>query len=159
MSLQASVAERPVVLPPAKEGRAGCRDLTFLIHLSLRIVHYVPTADGPCGLLASNRISPTTISTPSTFRIAIISKLKSSNVNRPPHHLAASFISNQACDLGDWHIASIWTRALNGRYRRKADIVRHWRRMHRSLLTHQRHWLCTAAMVLMPVSTPIKVLV
>jgi hypothetical protein len=26
------------------------------------------------------------------------------------------------------------------------------------LLTQQRHWLCTAAMVLMPVSAPIKVL-
>jgi hypothetical protein len=25
--------------------------------------------------------------------------------------------------------------------------------------THKRHWLCTAAMVLMPVSAPIKVLV
>jgi hypothetical protein len=28
-----------------------------------------------------------------------------------------------------------------------------------SLMTHQRHWLCTAAMVLMPVSGPIKVLI
>jgi hypothetical protein len=27
------------------------------------------------------------------------------------------------------------------------------------VLTHQRHWLCTAAMVLMPGSTPIKVIV
>jgi hypothetical protein len=27
------------------------------------------------------------------------------------------------------------------------------------LMTHQRHWLCTAAIVLMPVSAPIKVLV
>jgi hypothetical protein len=27
------------------------------------------------------------------------------------------------------------------------------------VLTHQRHWLCTAAIVLMPVSAPIKVLV
>jgi hypothetical protein len=26
-------------------------------------------------------------------------------------------------------------------------------------LTHERHWLCTAAMGLMPVSAPIKVLV
>ena len=32
-----------------------------------------------------------------------------------------------------------------------ADIGRHLRGMHRSRLTHQRQWLCTAAMVLMPV--------
>jgi hypothetical protein len=29
----------------------------------------------------------------------------------------------------------------------------------RSKMTHQRHWRCTAAMVLMPISAPIKVLV
>jgi hypothetical protein len=29
----------------------------------------------------------------------------------------------------------------------------------RPYMTHQRHWLCTAAMGLMPVSAPIKVLV
>jgi putative ABC transport system substrate-binding protein len=48
------------------------------------------------------------------------------------------------------HIASVLTHALNGRFRRKADIGRRWRGMHWSLLTQQRHWLCTAAMVLMP---------
>ena len=31
------------------------------------------------------------------------------------------------CTGRDWHLASFPARALNGRYRRKADIVRHWR--------------------------------
>jgi hypothetical protein len=39
-----------------------------------------------------------------------------------------------------------------------ADIAGFWREMAWSLMTHKRHWLCTAAMVLMPVSAPIKVL-
>jgi hypothetical protein len=39
---------------------------------------------------------------------------------------------------------------------RTADIICSQRVFR--LLTHQRHWLCTAAMVLMPVSAPIKVL-
>jgi hypothetical protein len=33
-----------------------------------------------------------------------------------PPQLAASFISNQACNVGYWHLASIRARALNGRY-------------------------------------------
>src|ERR1035437_2480981 len=39
-----------------------------------------------------------------------------------------------------------------------ADTVRHWRLMNRSRMTHKRHWPCTAARVLMPISAPIKVL-
>src|ERR1035437_7954508 len=35
----------------------------------------------------------------------------------------------------------------------------HWAPMARQRLTQLRHWLCTAAMVLMPVSAPIKVLI
>jgi hypothetical protein len=34
-----------------------------------------------------------------------------------------------------------------------------WRRRVRLFMTHLRHWLCTAAMVLMPVLAPINVLV
>src|SRR5450759_4159494 len=41
----------------------------------------------------------------------------------------------------------------------KADKGGFWPAMVCPLLTHQRHWLCTAAMVLMSVSAPIKVLV
>jgi hypothetical protein len=33
-----------------------------------------------------------------------------------------------------------------------------WQRVKLTLLTQLRHWLCTAAMILMPVSAPIKVL-
>jgi hypothetical protein len=40
----------------------------------------------------------------------------------------------------------------------KAGIDRHGSRMARSLMTQLRHWVCTAAIVLMPVSAPIKVL-
>ena len=35
-----------------------------------------------------------------------------------------------------WPIASIRTHALNGRYRRLADIVQHWHEMARSRMTH-----------------------
>jgi hypothetical protein len=45
------------------------------------------------------------------------------------------------------------------RFRTRADKVGLWPRMTCPLMTHQRHWLCTAAIVLMPVSAPIKVLV
>ena len=38
----------------------------------------------------------------------------------------------------------------------EADMSQ-WREIR--VLTHMRHWLCTAAIVLMPVSAPIKVLV
>src|ERR1035437_10624622 len=41
----------------------------------------------------------------------------------------------------------------------KADNRRFWRGMVCPLMTQQRHWLCTAAMDLMSVSAPIKVLV
>jgi hypothetical protein len=40
-----------------------------------------------------------------------------------------------------------------------ADKRGFWPVMVCPLLTHQRRWLCNAAMVLMPVSAPIKVLV
>src|SRR5450759_2881888 len=40
-----------------------------------------------------------------------------------------------------------------------AIIGRHWHLMDRSRMTQQRHSLCTAAMVLMSFSAPIKVLV
>jgi len=40
-----------------------------------------------------------------------------------------------------------------------ADIRGFWLAMVCPLMTHKRHWLCTAAIVLMPVSAPIKVLV
>jgi hypothetical protein len=42
---------------------------------------------------------------------------------------------------------------------READNGGFWPAMVCPLMTQQRHWLCTAVMVLMPVSTPIKVLV
>ena len=47
-------------------------------------------------------------------------------------------------------IVRYWTKADNGRF---------WPATVCPLLTQQRHRLCTAAMVLMPVSAPIKVLV
>jgi hypothetical protein len=50
--------------------------------------------------------------------------------HRPPQ-VAASFISNQACNVPDRHIASIRIRALDGRFRGEADIVQFWRRMDR----------------------------
>ena len=37
--------------------------------------------------------------------------------------MAASFISNQACNVPDRHIASIRICALDGRFRGEADIV------------------------------------
>jgi hypothetical protein len=40
-----------------------------------------------------------------------------------------------------------------------ADKVGLWRALDMTRLTQSEHWLCTAAMVLMPVSAPIKVLV
>jgi hypothetical protein len=41
----------------------------------------------------------------------------------------------------------------------KADKGGFWQALARLLMTQLRHWLCTAAMFLMPVSAPIKVLV
>jgi hypothetical protein len=38
-----------------------------------------------------------------------------------------------------WHIASVCPGLDYGRFRRKADIVRHWRRMGRSLMTQSGH--------------------
>ena len=40
-----------------------------------------------------------------------------------------------------------------------ADKVGFWPEPVCPLMTQQRHWQCTAAMVLMPISAPIKVLV
>jgi hypothetical protein len=57
--------------------------------------------------------------------------------------------------------------ALSGHSRRrnilsafgpKRTKVGFWPAMVCPLMTHKRHWLCTAAMVLMSVSAPIKVL-
>ena len=39
------------------------------------------------------------------------------------------------------------------------DKARHRASAARPRLTHKRHWLCTAAIGLMPISAPIKVLV
>ena len=47
----------------------------------------------------------------------------------------------------------------DGRFRSEADIDRFWRSLHLLRMTQSGHRLCTAAMVLMPVSAPIKVLV
>jgi hypothetical protein len=68
-------------------------------------------------------------------------------------------ITISRCIDRDWHIATFRTQALKGRYWTKADKDRFWPGMVCPLLTHQRHWLCTAAMFLMPVSAPSKVLV
>jgi hypothetical protein len=38
-----------------------------------------------------------------------------------------------------WHLASIRTQALNGRFRGIGDIGRHWRRMGRSQITQSRY--------------------
>jgi hypothetical protein len=52
-----------------------------------------------------------------------------------------------------------WTHkfAANVRFWTKADNGGFWPAMVCPLMTHKRHWLCTAAMVLMPVSAPFKV--
>ena len=38
--------------------------------------------------------------------------------------------------VADFYRSAIWTHALNGRFRRKADFGGFWREMARSLLTH-----------------------
>jgi hypothetical protein len=57
--------------------------------------------------------------------------------------------------------SSTWTHkfAANVRFRTAADNGGFSPAMVCPLMTHQRHRLCTAAMVLMPVSASIKVLV
>jgi len=62
-------------------------------------------------------------------------------------------------DARFWHLADNPTAPAFVRYWTKADKAGFWREMVCPLLTHKRHWLCTAAMVLMLVSAPIKVLV
>jgi hypothetical protein len=54
-----------------------------------------------------------------------------------------------------------WTHkvAANVRFRTTADNSGFSPVMVCPLMTQQRHWLCTAAMFLMPVSAPFKVLV
>jgi hypothetical protein len=59
--------------------------------------------------------------------------------------------------LGTWlHFAAPQNLSAIGT---TADKGGFWREMVCPLMTHKRHWLCTAAMVLIPVSAPIKVLV
>ena len=62
-------------------------------------------------------------------------------------------------DVDLWHLADNPAVAEFVRYWTKADKARFWPVMVCPLMTQKRHWLCTAAMVLMPVSAPIKVLV
>jgi hypothetical protein len=57
------------------------------------------------------------------------------------------------------HKADIPTAPAFVRYWATADNGGFWPATVSPLLTQQRHLLCTAAMVLMPVSAPIKVLV
>jgi hypothetical protein len=72
----------------------------------------------------------------------------------------------------DYCVFAVQQRVLQHNNRHKADnpialaFVRFWTKADNGgfwpvcpLLTQQRHWLCTAAMVLMPVSAPIEVLV
>ena len=58
-----------------------------------------------------------------------------------------------------WHLATNRTHALKGRFRRIADKGPPGSSVDTQRLTQQRHWLCTAAVLSMPVSAPIKVLV
>jgi hypothetical protein len=76
-----------------------------------------------------------------------------------PPQLAASFISNEARYVAYWHLADNPAAPAFVRFWTKADNGGFWPVMVCPLMTHKRHWLCTAAMVLMPVSAPIKVLV
>ena len=73
--------------------------------------------------------------------------------------MAASFISNQTRDVRSWHLADNPVALAFVRFWTKADKSGFWPKTVCLLMTQQRHWLCTAAMVLMPVSAPIKVLV
>jgi predicted DNA-binding ribbon-helix-helix protein len=78
--------------------------------------------------------------------------------SRPPQ-LAASFILNQACDVAYWHLADIPAAPAFVRFWTKADKGGFWPVTVCPLMTHKRHWQCTAAIFLMAVSAPIKVLV
>src|ERR1019366_4301021 len=57
------------------------------------------------------------------------------------------------------HIADNPSAPAFVRFRTTADNGGFWPATVCPLLTHKRHWLCNAAMVLMPVSAPFKVLV
>src|ERR1039457_4416874 len=65
------------------------------------------------------------------------------------------------CQLGavhTWHFADNSVAPAFVRYWRvTADNVGFWPELAWSLMTHKRHWLCTAAMFSMSVSAPIKV--
>jgi hypothetical protein len=61
-------------------------------------------------------------------------------------------------DARFWHLADNPTAPAFVRYWTKADNRGFWPATVCTLLTQLRHRLCTAAMVLMPVSAPIKVL-
>jgi hypothetical protein len=77
----------------------------------------------------------------------------------------ASFIPNHARDVAYWHLADNPAAPRLSAFGPSTKSLRSCRPLQRAIaqrfsaMTHQRHWLCTAAMVLMPVSAPIKVLV
>jgi hypothetical protein len=58
-----------------------------------------------------------------------------------------------------WHLADNPAAPGFVRYWTKADKVGFWPAMACPLMTHKRHRLCTAAMVLIPVTAPIEALV
>jgi hypothetical protein len=58
-----------------------------------------------------------------------------------------------------WHLADNQVAPAFARFWTKADKGGFWPEMVCPLMTQSRHWLCAAAMVLMPVSAPIEVLV
>jgi hypothetical protein len=72
------------------------------------------------------------------------------------------------------HMSPLGTKLLNARalvcpeelakadmrpFRRDSAFRERRKRVDLTKMTHQRHWRCTAAMALLPVSAPIKVLV
>jgi hypothetical protein len=59
----------------------------------------------------------------------------------------------------EWHLADNAVALMFVRFWTKADNSKFWREIVCPLMTQQRHWLCTAALVLMQVLAPIKVVV
>jgi hypothetical protein len=66
-------------------------------------------------------------------------------------------LSMVLADVRLWHLASFRCAAKFVRFWTKADNRRFWLGTVCPLMTRSEHWLCTAAMVLMPVSAPIEV--
>jgi hypothetical protein len=77
--------------------------------------------------------------------------------NERPPRLAASFILNRRPDVCLWHLADILEPAINVRFR--GESGHRYGLSEGPRMTQGGQWLCGAAMVLMPVSAPIKVLV